>query len=209
MPSEKEAKFKVRSHAAVRRALKAAGAAYLGTVLQTDRYFDLPDASLRRGDRGLRIRTVRRLRPTAGRRVGTEGGEDPRPLVTLKGPRRPGKIKIRTEVQTHVDNPGALVEAFRACGLAVSMTIQKRRASYLLEGRFGRCRVELDELPLLGSFVEVEGGGEKAIRDACRRLGLAGESITVPYTFLVADYCRRRGISPSRVRFRTGARRGR
>ena len=111
MPREIEAKFKVADFTAVRRALRKAGAKYLATVRQSDEFFDTPDHRLRNGDRGLRIRTVRVLR---------SGGEKPstRPLVTYKGPRRPGRaVKSRPEVQTHADDAEAMRTILRACGL--------------------------------------------------------------------------------------------
>jgi adenylate cyclase class 2 len=197
MPEEKEAKFRVSNHLAVRRALRKAGAECLGTALQTDRYFDFPDAALRRSDRGLRIRTVRVLRSPKGKLARPGKRIDLRPLVTFKGPRRPGKIKIRPEFQTTVDDAEALEEILRACGLSASLTIQKRRSSFRLD----RCRVELDELPLLGCFVEVEGPSEGAIRGACRKLGLRGEPITDAYTKLVSEYCRAHGLDAREIRF--------
>jgi adenylate cyclase class 2 len=188
MPQEKEAKFKVASFAALRRELKAMGATCLGTVIQTDRYFDSPDGSLRKRDRGLRLRTVRPLR--GARRK-------PSALLTYKGPRRKGPIKIRRELEAPVADPDALASALSACGLAVSLTIEKRRASY----RLGRCRVELDELPVLGRFVEIEGPDERTILAACRKLGLTGEPITTPYTHLAVEHLRRRGLRSRELRF--------
>ena len=150
-------------------------------MLQTDRVLDAPDRELYRGDRGLRIRTVRRLRGPADR-------SDSRPQVTYKGPRQATRrVKARLELQTHVDDAETLERIFEACGLQPVLTIQKKRAGY----RLGECVVELDELPRIGRFVEIEGPDEQAIWAARDRLRLAGEPITDSYVALVEAACGR------------------
>jgi len=177
MPRESEAKLKVPGLPAVRKALRAAGACFLQTVLHSDTYFDTPEGALRGADCGVRIRRQRVLRGRAD--------EPPcRDLVTYKGPRLPNRrLKVRREVQTAVADAGVLAEILRACGLRATVTIRKRRSSY----RLGRCRVELDELPKLGCFVEIEGPTQKAILAVQRKLGLKGPPILAPYVALLAD----------------------
>ena len=181
MSCETEAKFKVADFAAIRRALRAAGAKFLGTVEQTDDYYDTPDKSLLANDCGLRIRSTRILR---------KGGSaiDTRPLLTYKGPAARGKrLKIRREVQTHLDCPDAIADILAACGMKLTMKVQKRRSSYKL----GRCMVELDELPVIGRFVEIEAAGEKLINAACRKLNLTAEPIADHYINLLRTACKR------------------
>lgn len=181
MPHEIEAKFKVDNHRAVRRALRRAGAEYIATVIQTDRYFDTPRRKLLKRDCGLRIRSLRPLRRGAR-------GLDTRPLLTVKGPPRPsGSAKIRREIQARLDDAPGLVEVLAAMGLAPCFTVQKRRASY----RLAPCLIELDELPLIGCFVEIEAPCEKDIAEMCRRLGLDGPPITDHYVNLVTAACKR------------------
>lgn len=182
MGREVEAKFKVESFAGVRRALRRAGASYLATVAQRDTYFDTPDKRLLKGDTGVRIRRVRYL--GSGR-----GKKDSRPQITYKGPARArATAKIRGEIQTRVEDARALEEILSAIGLTATITIEKRRASYLL----GRCRVELDELPVIGRFVEIEAGSEKQVLAAARKLGLSGRPIKDHYVKLLLS-ARRRG----------------
>ena len=176
MPQEIEVKFKVEDFGRVRRALRKAGAKYLGTVLQTDTYFDTPGRMLLRGDRGLRIRKVRCLRRGSG-------AIDTRPQLTYKGAAHTSRVaKIRREIQTHFDDEEALIRVFGACGLEATATVRKRRASY----RLGRCLVELDERPGLGRYVEIEGPDEKRIHAAARKLALEGEPITDHYVNMLA-----------------------
>jgi len=190
MASEIEVKFKVESFARVREALKAAGAEYLGTANQNDVYFDRADKSLGGGDCGLRIRTSVCIEH--GTRA--DSAERFHPLLTLKGPRQPhGWLKVRREIQTHFDDADAMVEILRSLGLAGAAIVQKRRASY----RLGNCRIELDELSLIGRFVEIEAPGEAAVRNVCEKLNLTGKPITTPYTDLLAAHRRRVGLPPS------------
>lgn len=175
MGKEIEAKFKVAGFAGVRKLLRAAGAEFLGAAVQTDRYFDTSDGSLRKNDSGLRIRTARSIRKGPG--------EDLRALLTCKGPRRKnGRLKVRRETQTHVEDGAVLAGIFRDLGLRVTATVEKRRWSY----RLGSCRIELDQLPGIGRFVEIEAQDEKTVRRACETLGLQYQPITATYPELLS-----------------------
>jgi predicted adenylyl cyclase CyaB len=183
MPQETEIKFKVDDLRTTERRLQALGASYLGAVFQTDAYFDTPRKRLLAADSGLRLRTARCIK--AGVEPMKAGA-----LLTFKGPaRRGGKAKVRSEYQTRVDDPTAAAEILAACGLRPMLTIQKRRASY----RLGRCRVELDRLPMLGCFVEIEAPGEGAILALAAKLGLRGEPIKTHYVNLLQARCKRIG----------------
>jgi predicted adenylyl cyclase CyaB len=191
MPREIEAKFPVRDFRAVRKALRAAGAEHVATVLQTDQYFDTPDGSLKAGDCAVRLRGSRLLRAAGAR-------GDLRPLLTYKGPRlRSARVKSRVEIQTRIDDPRALEHILGTCGLQPVMVIQKRRASY----RIGRSLVELDELPLIGRFVEIEASSEKRIWTLRRKLGLDSGPITDSYTNLVEAACRAANARCAEVTF--------
>ncbi len=191
MSNEIEMKFPVPSPDRVRRALRREGAVYLGTVLQTDCYFDTPKRSLMRRDRGLRIRRVRVLRA---------GAEtiDRRPQLTAKGPvQTNSRAKVRRERQVYVDDADVLTDVLGVCGFEPTITIQKRRASYRLDG----CVVELDELPVIGFFVEVEGPSERRIARVARRIGLEGEPPKAHYIGLIRAACKRAGQECREVTF--------
>jgi adenylate cyclase class 2 len=193
MPHETEMKFKVDRLSLVARRLGMLGARRLYTVLQEDCYFDTPRRRLLRRGCGLRLRTQRLLR--AGR-----GRLDVRPELTYKGPARRGcRAKLRPEHQTHIDDASAVATVLEACGLKPMLHLQKRRASYRLD----RCIVELDELPVLGCFVEIEGSSEKSIERARRALHLAGPPIRSHYVRLLQACCGRAGRRCREVTFRT------
>jgi len=176
MPHEIEVKFKVDGFSAVRRALRRAGARYVATVIQTDSYYDTPERMLLMRDCGLRIRRFRCLRSACG-------ALDTRPLLTAKGPARgDSTAKIRPEAQLRLRDPRAVVAILEAIGLELTLSIRKRRATYRLCGSL----IELDELPVIGRFVEVESPGKQALDQTCRRLGLAGKRITDHYVNLLA-----------------------
>ncbi|HOD84492.1 MAG: CYTH domain protein [Planctomycetes bacterium ADurb.Bin126] len=183
MPQEIEIKLRVDDFDDLRRSLRRAGAEYHCTLLQTDRYLDTPDKTLMRRGGAMRLRVAKYLHYKAGPR-------DPRPQLTLKGKLAGGKLtKQRMEIQTHVDDQEAILEILASLGFAPHLTVQKRRIVYKL----GRCSVEMDELPLIGRFVEIEGPSEPQVLAAAKRLGLTGESILTSYVHLLLHHCRQAG----------------
>ena len=172
---EIELKFKVDRLAGLARLLRGAGAEFLHTAMHMDSYFDSSDRGLLQGGLGLRLRRLRLLK-AGGVKM------DVRPLLTLKGPAKPNSAaKIRPEVQTRVDDAEAVTEILAACGLRPVLTLQKRRATY----RLGRSLVELDELPLIGCFVEIEAASVRAVQTVRRKLNLEGEPIKQHYVNLL------------------------
>ena len=92
-------------------------------------------------------------------------------FVTFKGPKQKGAYKVRQEIEfelsvSAIDNMAGL---FEALGYEKMLVYEKRRTLWLLDG----CDVCLDEVPLLGRFVEVEGPDEGAIALVLKKLRLA------------------------------------
>lgn len=171
MPTELESKMKVDSHQTTRDRLRDAGAVYVGNVLETNRILDRPDGHLLRTGCGLRIRRIRILE-----------GAGPRDSITFKGVKIPGKFKQREEHETQIDDADALSAILAALGYSDKIVFEKRRESW----RLNTCTVELDELPQLGFFVEVEGPSESEVESTLIRLGLSDQqSITDSYVALL------------------------
>lgn len=189
MPTETEVKYRVESLDAVGDALKAQGATCVGDVVETDTFFDTPAGDLYRGDRGVRLRRT------------CEAGDGPCPgWLTYKGPREGGsRHKVREEIETTVGDVDAVAEVLRACGLREVMTIQKRRRRWDCNG----CEVSLDELPLLGTFVEIESESTERIEQVRKLLSLDGEPITESYFQLLSEQCPRMGEKCRRATFDT------
>ena len=193
MANEIEMKFKVASHAAVKRRLASAGAKYVGGMIQTDCYYDTPHRDLLQRDSGLRVRTAARLR---GHTLHGDG----RAMLTYKGPVDPTRrAKVRREVETRIEDAAAMGEVLAALGFTPALTIQKKRITY----RLGRCLVELDELPLIGCFVEIEGPSESAIDAVREKLRIEDASTKSGYTKLIADACADTGRKCREVVFRS------
>lgn len=159
MPPEIEAKFRLDDPAALRARLRASGAACESRVLEVNRLFDAPDQRLRRAGCGLRLRTWRSL--DDARRGAT---------LTFKGPRAPGRLKVREELETALSAPDALAAVLEQLGYHETLVFEKRRETWCLEA----CCVTLDELPGLGWYTEIEGPSLEAVAAVRSRLGLDG-----------------------------------
>ncbi|GIK15562.1 MAG: hypothetical protein BroJett003_05260 [Planctomycetota bacterium] len=197
MSLEIELKVRVDDHDVVRRRLVALGAEPLGAVLEFNRLFDTRDGALARGGVGLRVRT--HLPQPADQAVTPVGASFPpasasgTAKVTVKGPQRPGPFKVRPEEEFDVADGDAVARAFALLGYETTIAFEKRRESW----RLGDCRIELDALPLLGLFVEVEGPSEQAVSEVRRRLGLdAHPHVQASYVSLLDEACRDRGLDP-------------
>jgi predicted adenylyl cyclase CyaB len=192
MAHEVEAKFKVDGFAAIRKALRSENAEYAGTVLHSDRYYDRPDNGFAERGCGLRLRLRQALKH------GHHAQLDERPEITFKGPvDADSRLKSRREIQTRLDDAQAAADLLEACGLVCFRIIEKRRCSY----RLGRAIIELDELPLLGSFVEIEGVSENHVETVQKRIGIQAEHINDSYVHLVTDYCNANGLDPASITF--------
>ena len=181
MAVENEAKFAVPSHDEVRERLRANSAERLGRVIETNSIYDWmsPDAApsavgaLRQRGAALRVRSVEVL----------EGPARPA-TVTFKGPVEAGSFKRRAELELPLVEGEGMRRLLEAIGFAELVRFQKRRESW----RLGECLVELDELPRLGCFVEIESPDDAAIERTRKLLGL-GEAKLVrqSYVGLVAE----------------------
>lgn len=162
MPVEIEAKMQVDDLSAVRERLKEAGAEPAGAVLETNVFFDTDDRSLLAADKGLRLRHARDL---------SSGADEY--IVTFKGPRHPGPLKTRDEREVTVTDGADAAALLDALGYHQILSFEKRRESW----RLGGCKVELDELPHLGVFVEIEGPREDAVMQVRETLELTNRPL--------------------------------
>lgn len=162
MGIEIEAKMKVADLDAVRRKLQEVGAEQLGEIFEINTFFDKKDRSLLAADQGLRLRVNRDVQ------TGIETY-----VYTFKGPRLHGKLKSRDEIELEVNNPKDGERFLIALGFEKIMSFEKRRHKWKFEG----CSIELDELPHLGVYVEIEGPDETTVLRVRQSLGLSGAPI--------------------------------
>lgn len=186
MNFEIEAKLRVDSHEPVRETLRALGAECLGRGLEENLIFDRPDGSLRRQGQGLRVRTV-----------SPDDLSQQHATLTLKGPVMPGAFKSREELEVSMGDAGTGITILERLGFVCVLSYQKRRESWRLDD----CRVELDEPPLIGRFVEIEGPNEAAIRAVQEKLHLGGaRHVAASYVGMLGAYCDQNGIDPHNLR---------
>jgi len=169
MNLEIEAKVKVESLDEIAVRLNELGAESLYEVLQTDTYFDDAAQTLFASDCGLRLR----IQTT---------GQAQKIILTYKGPRQKSHFKSRIEIEIEVSDFEVAAQLLNALGFKKALVFEKRRQVWQLSDS----AVCLDELPLLGSFVEIEAPGEEPIAEVLRKLKLADMShINESYAHLI------------------------
>jgi len=171
MPVEIEAKLKVDSLQEVADKLRQLGADFLQEQQQIDTYFDNADSEMATTDRCLRLRRQLTDKPESF-------------FLTYKGPKEKDNFKKRQELETEVKDFDSTGKLLCALGYAQSLVVEKKRRVWQLGG----CKVCLDELPLLGSFVEIEGPDAEKIADVQRSLDLANLThIPQSYALLIQE----------------------
>lgn len=139
--------------------LKTLAATPVIRLAETNIFMDRPDHSLRLADQGLRVRLEE-----------DRDGQTPAAvIITHKGPHLPGLAKTRHETELRVADVEGAVALFSVLGFEETLRFQKHRDRWRLEN----CLIELDTLPLLGRFVEIEGPSEPEIQRVRQSLGLA------------------------------------
>lgn len=188
MPIEIEIKLKVDHLAPVRDRLRQIGAQRVGEVMETNIFFDTYERSLLASDCGLRIRRSHDLTNHGGEKL----------VLTYKGPRAEGDVKRREEVEVSLDSIDAAVAILERLGYDRMLTFEKRRESWILDD----CKIELDQLPHLGSYVEIECPGEYAIHRVREKLGLATvKAVEQTYADLVSHHLSDRGQDEDSLTF--------
>lgn len=187
MPVEIEAKMKVADFAPVKRKLAELGAVHRSSVLETNLFFDTDDRTLLAADQGLRLRQQKDL--SSGRE---------RFVITFKGPRQHGPLKNREETEIAVDSEKNTIALFEKLGFHRVLSFEKRRESWMLDG----CEIDLDELPHLGFYVEIEAPSEPPILELRKKLGLGERPVVKEsYIALLMTYLQEHGDSRRVVTF--------
>jgi len=142
--------------------------------METNIFFDTPEHTLLASDCGLRIRRSRDL-----------ADHDEKLRITYKGPRSEGQVKSREEIEVGIDAIDPAVQLLETLGYVAMLTFEKRRESWKID----KCMIELDQLPHLGSFVEIECPTEAEVLKLREKLGLADvPAVTSTYADLVSHH---------------------
>lgn len=188
MPQEIEIKMRLNDAAAVEAKLKSLGALPVVQLHERNTFLDTPQATLRQGDQALRVRVETDRQSGSPRDV----------IITHKGPRNPGQVKSRAETELHVQDASQAIALLEALGYAPTLTFEKHRDRWA----WGGCHIELDSLPMIGRFVEIEGPDEAAIMHVREALGMRDTPIEpMGYAALLGRELDRLGITSRDVRF--------
>ena len=187
MAIEIEAKIKIAQISLIEARVKSYGGKLLQQVTQRDYFFDRLDRSLLNNDRGLRIR-----RETSAAISKT--------ILCYKGPRDKGSsYKSRQELELEVADFDTAREFLQGLDFELTLAFEKKRDLWQLDD----CWVCLDEVVELGSFVEVEGPSQAAVRGVLEKLELGGQSqMQDSYAVMLAKLLpEREGLDPQALFF--------
>lgn len=175
MATETEAKMKVDDLDAVRETLRSLRATRIGTRFEMNAFFDTAERSLKTKDQGLRLRSM----------IDESGAAST--VITFKGPAAASAVKSREEIEFGIESFDEASALLGKLGYAPTLAFEKRRESWELDD----CLVELDELPHLGTFVEIEGASEAIVLAVRTRLGMdALPLISKGYIRMIDDLVR-------------------
>ncbi len=185
MSVEIEAKMRLADRQAIVDRLRELGAEAQGEILETNTYFDTEAHRLKSGDEGLRIRVEQHA----------DGSQ--RATITHKGPRAHGRLKSRAEHEVAIEDPRAAGDLLSAIGFAPVLSFEKRRTRYRLDD----CCIELDALPYLGDYIEIEGPSDEHVLSVRQRLGLDDVPLVrASYIAMLDNHLREHRLNTSMIR---------
>jgi adenylate cyclase class 2 len=183
MADEVEAKFKITDNEA------DAILAKLGrpqTRCETNIFYDTDSRKLEGRGESLRIRS--------------ESYSDGHThfVMTFKGKKKKSRFKIRPEYETKVSSLEEASNIVTALGYKEFFRFEKRRSSY----HFDECVIEVDQLPLIGHFCEIEAPSINKIEQMLKQLGFENRTLIVKgYGQLVAAAAKARKIISKDITF--------
>ena len=145
---EIEAKLQISDPSIVRISLEQSGARFVGKRFEINAFFDTADARLKSGDEGLRLRTIT-----------DESTSQSKSVITFKGKQLDGPMKQREEIEFGIDDFDKASALLGKLGFVPTLAFEKRREIWEMLD----CEIVIDELPLLGWFVEVEGPSVESV----------------------------------------------
>lgn len=121
---------------------------------QLDEYFDTQDSQLKQQDLVIRIRS-----------------ENGKKMIALKGPRMkfPDGMTNRIELEFASADGEQIHSQLQQQGLQSHEAQEKERWTFVHQD----CEIVLDKLPFIGTFIEIEGPSENAIKEIIRLLDLS------------------------------------
>jgi len=184
---EIEVKMSLPDRSAFEALLERLGGKRVKDMLEVNTFFDRPDGSLKASDEGLRVRMERSF-----------NGNGIEASITHKGPRDRGVVKSRSETELKVADAKTAAELLTALGYVAVVSFEKRRRRWSLDG----CIVEVDTIPYLGDFVEIEGPSEKSVLALRKKLECDNlHTITASYISMLTTYLEENAIRANHIGF--------
>ncbi len=171
---EIEVKIACENSSEIESRLQALSAHLIGCWSETDMFFDFEDNRLKNNDSALRLRARDNI---------NEGHTSYR--LTFKGPRLEGDYKCRREIELVIESPDAIQSLLEALGLKPFIAYTKTRNSW----KYQNCTIEIDNIPDLGNFIEIEGPNKEAIDKVLKSLNLTDKPIIKQsYLEMIMEY---------------------
>ncbi len=182
--SEIELKFPLGSTGDIRERLQNLGFVSGGEVFESNIVFDTPAGALEASGRLLRLRRDRKVRLTW-----KEPHEDP--ALTRR-------YKARRESELELSDLETMRHIFQRMGYTFERVYEKYREHWV---RPDGAVAELDRLPHIGRFLELEAAPE-VLEEVAAALGLdSSAGLKENYMALFASWCRQHGRNLSDMRF--------
>lgn len=165
---EVEQKFSVAEPAQLEAQLKELGALPSAEESQVDVYFNHPCRDFVETHEALRIRRSNGV-----------------PSITYKGPKLPGAVKARRELEWRLDpgdaDGGNFETLLETLGFTRVATVAKQRRSFVLSDSVGPITVAIDHVEGLGGFAEIElvAGGQEHVEAARQRINALARTLAL------------------------------
>ena len=162
---EVEQKFRLDDPEGLAAALRQRGATERPAEQHRDTYFNHPCRDFRETHEALRVRRV-----------------DGSPSVTFKGPKMPGVIKARRELEWSLapgDPDGSKTEELlELLGFRRVETVSKQRRTFQLADQIGQLVITIDRVDRVGNYSEIELLAEADdVEGARQRIGRLAEDL--------------------------------
>jgi len=168
---EIECKLRLDDRNGVIERLRRFGAVHISTQEEKNKIMDTADRQLELSAKALRLRTI----------AGVLGG-----VVTYKGAPEKSRYKSREEIEFFVEDTDSFLIMMNRLGYTNVWQYEKKRSTWTLNS----CSIVLDELPVLGDFIEIEAQNEEQIDSVLSALGLCTKDhISFSYRELWIKHC--------------------
>ena len=175
---EIEVKFRLENEKAFIDHLNKMGFINVKDVFETNIIFDMMDGSYSSRGRLVRVRE-------------TDKGN----ILTYKEKQgEDSQYKVRTEIETSIDDSEQMIEMLKYMGFIISFVYQKKRMHFTKDD----IEITIDKLPF-GNYIEIEATKNQIV-NLSKELNLEMTEISnMSYLALYYKVCRRQNIQPSSV----------